>query len=236
MAGLAAAEVAVRAPDGSRYATHPLETDRVTVGRLPDVNDISLEPDPDRLVTRQEHFSFQQVGTDWLVVDAGSMNGTFLRRDGELQRVAGTAALVDGDVVLVIGAVRGTTVLSYWEFEFGDRARTRPVNVADVAGRLSYDLEAAQLYVVVGERQHAVPLRRQAHQLVRFMAVQNLEAGKAVLCSHDDLMTAVWGDEPLHTREELNRLFWEIRTKLQLYGLEHLVESVRGLGYRIRTN
>jgi DNA-binding winged helix-turn-helix (wHTH) protein len=48
-------------------------------------------------------------------------------------------------------------------------------------------------------------------------------------------MHAVWGDEPMHSREELAKLVWELRKKLEPFGGEHLIENVRRLGYRMRT-
>jgi DNA-binding response OmpR family regulator len=48
-------------------------------------------------------------------------------------------------------------------------------------------------------------------------------------------MRAVWADEPMHTREELAKLVWELRKKLEPFGAEHLIENERGLGYRLRT-
>jgi DNA-binding winged helix-turn-helix (wHTH) protein len=68
------------------------------------------------------------------------------------------------------------------------------------------------------------------------MADQNAEAGGTpVLCEHDELMRAVWGDEPMHTRLELARLVWELRRELRRFGAEDLVESERGRGYRLGT-
>src|SRR5712691_10552880 len=94
-----AAEVVVSGPDGAVLADVPLSGGRVTVGRLPEANDIALQPDPELLVTRAGHFALQRVGEQWFVVDGGSVNGTFLRRDGALQRVTERTALHDGDVV-----------------------------------------------------------------------------------------------------------------------------------------
>jgi DNA-binding response OmpR family regulator len=48
-------------------------------------------------------------------------------------------------------------------------------------------------------------------------------------------MHAVWADEPLHSREELAKLVWELRKKLEPFGAEHLIENERRLGYRLRT-
>jgi DNA-binding winged helix-turn-helix (wHTH) protein len=67
------------------------------------------------------------------------------------------------------------------------------------------------------------------------MAERNAGAGAAVLCTHEELMAAVWRDEPLHTREELAKLVWELRRTLEPFGAAHLLENERGLGYRLRT-
>ncbi len=59
--------------------------------------------------------------------------------------------------------------------------------------------------------------------------------GEPALCSHDELMHAVWDDEPMHTREELAKLVWELRRRLEPYAAAHLIENERGRGYRLRT-
>ena len=80
-----------------------------------------------------------------------------------------------------------------------------------------------------GER-HEIPIRAQAHRLVRSMAER-----APALCTHDELMQAVWADEPMHSREELAKLVWELRKKLEPFGAEQLIENERRLGYRMRT-
>jgi DNA-binding winged helix-turn-helix (wHTH) protein len=68
------------------------------------------------------------------------------------------------------------------------------------------------------------------------MVERNAAAGGSpVLCTHEELMQAVWADEPMHTREELAKLVWELRKKLEPFGAEHLIENERRLGYRLRT-
>ncbi len=59
--------------------------------------------------------------------------------------------------------------------------------------------------------------------------------GSPALCTHDELMQAVWADEPMHTRVELTKLVWELRKKLEPFNAEHLIENERRLGYRMRT-
>src|SRR5215210_3655291 len=98
------AEVVVVGPDGARLGTVMLSGRHVTVGRLPGANEIVLQPDPDRLVTRIAHCTLERDGARWFVVDGGSVNGTFLRRQGVLQRVTDRTALHDGDGICVLAS------------------------------------------------------------------------------------------------------------------------------------
>jgi DNA-binding winged helix-turn-helix (wHTH) protein len=240
-----AAQVVVRAADGSVLTAVPLSGARVTVGRLPDANDIALQPDPERLVTRAAHCSFEREGSHWFIADGGSVNGTLLRRTGEVTRVAGRVELQDGDVVCVLASIGGGDERRYFELAFQatpDSQATRAVPIdravisAQAAGCLTYDSREARLVLVHGDERTEIQVRAQAHRLVRYMAERNTEAGGApALCTHDELMQAVWGDEPMHTRTELARLVWELRRKLEPFGASHLIESERRRGYRLRT-
>jgi hypothetical protein len=210
---------------------------RVTVGRLPDVNDIALQPDPELLVTRAGHFAFEREGSQWFVVDGGGVNGTFIRRGGTLQPVIGRSPLQDGDVVCVLASVAEPGGRRYFELAFhstADSQATRAV-LADEPACLSYDADEARLVLVRGGARHELQIRAQAHRLVRYMVERNASIRGAVLCTHEELMHAVWADEPMHTREELAKLFWELRKKLEPFGAERLVENERGRGYRLHT-
>jgi FHA domain-containing protein len=235
-----AAALVVRGPDGSTIADVPLTGPRITVGRLPEANDVALQPDPQQLVTRAAHCTFEREGSRWVVVDGGSVNGTFLKRGGELQRIQDRAALHDGDVVCVLASAGQSGQRRYFELAFhtsADSQATRAVPlVLQSEDCLSYDTDEARLVLVRGGERHELEIRAQAHKLVRYMAERNAAGGGALaLCTHDELMHAVWGDEPMHSREELAKLVWELRKKLEPYGAEHLIENVRRLGYRMRT-
>jgi hypothetical protein len=233
-----AAEVVVSGPGVARRAV-PLTGDRATVGRLPDANDIALEPDPERLVTRVAHCTFEREGNRWFIVDGGSVNGTFVRRGRDRRRVDKRTALRDGDVVAVLASAPDGGERRYFELAFhavGDSQATRAVSFAPVGDCLRYYADAARLVLVRGEEEHEIPIRAQAHRLVRHMVERNVAAGGSpVLCTHEELMHAVWDDEPMHTREELAKLVWELRKKLEPFGAEQLIENERRLGYRMRT-
>jgi DNA-binding winged helix-turn-helix (wHTH) protein len=236
-----AAQVVVFGPDSGTIDSVELSGQRVTVGRLPDANDIALQPDPEQLVTRANHCMFERDGSRWFVVDGGSVNGTFLRQGGELGRVSERAALQDGDVVCVLASVSATGERRYFELAFhatADSQATRAVPFARpvAAACLTYDPAQARLTLVQDGERHEIQIRAQAHRLVRYMVERNAASGGApTLCTHEELMHAVWADEPMHSREELAKLVWELRKKLEPFEAEHLIENERRLGYRLRT-
>jgi hypothetical protein len=235
------AEVLVLRPGGDEPVKLELAGDRVTVGRLPEVNDVALQPDPQLLVTRAAHCTLERAGARWFVVDGGSVNGTFIRRKSGLERVVERTALHDGDVICVLASIAETGERSYFELAFNateDSQATRAAVGATPlpAECLSYDANEARLLLVRNDERHEIPIRAQAHRLVRYMSERNAGGGGSpALCTHDELMHAVWADEPMHTREELAKLMWELRRKLEPFQAEHLIENERRLGYRLRT-
>jgi hypothetical protein len=234
MESRSAANVTVSAPDGAISRRLDLSGDRVTVGRLPELNDISLEPDPEHLVTRAAHCTFERSGSSWSIADGGSVNGTFVRRGGELKRVEGRLPLRDGDVVCILGSMDHQEGARYFELEYetsADSQATRAVQEPDAADEcLSYDPDEARLVLVTRGERHELHIRAQAHKLVAYMAERS-----PALCTHAELMNAIWGDEPMHSREELAKIVWELRKELEPYDAGHLIENERGLGYRLRT-
>jgi hypothetical protein len=234
-------QVVVRRPGGEQPVKVEVSGDRVTVGRLPNVNDIALEPDPQLLVTRAAHCTLERAGTRWFVVDGGSVNGTFLRRGSGLERVTERTALHDGDVICVLASIAETGERTYFELAFhatedSEATRAAAGPAPSPAECLSYEANEARLIFQRAGERHEIPIRAQAHRLVRYMAERNVAAGGApALCTHDELMHAVWADEPMHSREELAKLVWELRKKLEPFQAEHLIENERRLGYRMRT-
>jgi DNA-binding response OmpR family regulator len=235
-------EIAVSGPDGAPLATIQPASMRVTVGRLHDANDIVLEPDPELLVSRVAHCALEADGARWFVVDGGSVNGTFLRRTGALRQVAGRTQLREGDVVCILGSTQDGEH-RYFELAVGAldedsqatrAAGTRPEPTEETC--LEYDAAQARLTLVQHDERVEISIRAQAHRLLGYMDSRNRASGSAAaLCTHDELMEAIWAGEPLHNRMELAKIVWELRKKLEPYGAEHLIENERGLGYRLRT-
>lgn len=234
----------VRAPDGAPYRTFALEAPEVAIGRAADaagdvVAHLTL-PDPAGFVSRVHCLVVAERG-QWWVVDNGSRNGTFVRREGREVRVDERARLVHGDTICVVGDVAGGRSPRYWELRFVDPETTRVAAVAagpsPHGSTLRYSFEEAKLYVDVGGRSDPVPLRPHEHRLVRHMAARNAEAGGApVLCTYDELIDAVWGaTTPEHRHDEVNALVFHLRRKLARFTDEPLIENERTLGYRLLT-
>src|ERR671930_466072 len=140
-----AAEIAVFGPDGAPLETVELSGGRVTVGRLPGINDVALQPDPELLVT-----------------------GTYLRRAGTLQRVEGRAALHDGDVVCVLASIADSREQRFFELAFHaseDSQATRAALVREATPPrpatecLSYDSHVARLVLVQNGERHELQIR-----------------------------------------------------------------------------
>ncbi len=55
------------------------------------------------------------------------------------------------------------------------------------------------------------------------------------MCTYDELIEAVWGDEPGHTETEVNHLVWSLRKKIELDKEPKFLQTVSGLGYRLET-
>ena len=239
------AAVVVRSPDGETLRSVELSGERATVGRLPEANDIALDPDPQLLVTRAAHCTIEREGETWFIVDGGSVNGTFLCRDGALERVRARTALRDGDVVCILASVTDADERRFFELAFhagrdSQATRLAPLPAtrtsSSIEDCLGYDTREARIVLVRGGESHEIHVRAQAHRLVRYMAARN-EAigGSPALCTHEELIEAVWAGEPMHTREELAKLVWELRRKLEPFGAAHLLENERRRGYRLQT-
>lgn len=226
----------ISGPDGQSL-TVPLSQDRTTIGRLGEFNDVALEPDPQQLVTRQVHCVIERDGGVWWVLDNGSVNGTFVKRGDGIEMVQGRAPLTDGDVVRVLGRLTDSGDPVYWNLAFVDPLKTQPAGAVRRRACLEYDWLEAKLLLVDGAKRVPITLRPQEHKLVRYMAQRNASNGKVpVLCTHQELIAAVWGERTHHASDDLNHLVWEIRKKVP-GGDEapKFLEAERSMGYRLRT-
>ena len=227
--------LAAQGPSGQHFRVD-LTKDRITIGRLELYNDVALEPDPQHLITRKAHCILERDAAGWWVIDNGSLNRTFLRRESAIEMVLGRAGLQDGDSVLILGELTGSGHPCYWEFTFRDPMGTRPITPLAVAAYLEYGWIQAKLFLVSGSKRQEIPdLRPQEHKLIRYMDQRNrANTNVPVMCTSEELLAAVWGEESPMAETELAHLVWELRQKLEPNPKKpRFLETVRGLGYRL---
>lgn len=227
----------VRGPDGQHFRVE-LTKDRITIGRFAAYNDIGLEPDPQQLITRKVHCFVERDNEGWWIVHNGSMNPTFIRRHADREMVHGRALLGEGESILLVGKlVEGGDPL-YWELTFSDPLGTKPTGYQPPPVTLEYDWLQAKLFRVDGRVRQEIPdLRPQEHKLIRYMDQRNRANDNVpVMCTYEELLAALWGEEAHHTENDINHLVWELRKKLDPDPKEpKFLETVRGLGYRLVT-
>ncbi|MDX1415930.1 MAG: winged helix-turn-helix domain-containing protein [Candidatus Promineifilaceae bacterium] len=224
--------------DGEPTTVH-ITSERVTIGRYPEHNDIALQPDPQHLVTRVHHCSVERIDGIWWVVDNGSVNKTFLRKGAATEVVMGKAVLSDQDTILILGRLSDVSEPAYWEITFYDPMRTQAADVVSRLAFLEYDWVQAKLLRFDGRsRMEIKGLRPQEQKLIRYMDQRNRRNGFVpVMCTYDELIEAVWDEDAYgHTEADINRLVWELRKKLEIDAKDpQFLQTVRGLGYRLVT-
>ena len=228
----------ITGPNGQHFVAR-LSGERLTIGRLPQFADVALQPDPQRLVSKM-HCLIEQAGGGWWLVDNGSTNGTYLQRGETRERVRGRIRLFDGDIVSILAQLPDSTdpTPRYWEMIFRDPIQTVQLRVP-TGSSLDYDWIQARLFRIDGGRRVEINnLRPQEHKLIRYMLERNRANGNvATLCEYEELISAIWGDEPGHTTQEVTGLVSELRTKLEIDSKKpQFLKTVRGLGYRLHAD
>lgn len=227
----------VSGPDGQELAVEVAQ-ERFTIGRLPEFNDLALQPDDQQLVTRKAHCIVERDAGGWWVVDNASVNRTFLKRGPSTEAVEGRLALAEGDIIRILGRLTEAGEPVYWELTFRDPERTRPVMGLPRPACLEYDWLQAKLFRIEGPKREEIrALRPQEHKLIRYMDQRNRSNDNVpVMCTYEELVTAVWGEEAYHTQDELNHLVWELRQKIEMDPKEpRFLQTERGLGCRLET-
>jgi Transcriptional regulatory protein, C terminal len=167
------------------------------------------------------------------------VNRTFVRRGETVEVVFGRALLTDDDSIRILGKLTETGNPLYWELTFSDPLGTRPAAQVPHLAYLEYDWIQARLFRVDGpSRQEIQDLRPQEHKLIRYMDQRNRANGNVpVMCTYEELLAAIWGEEHYHTETEVNHLVWELRQKLGPSPKDpQFLETLRGLGYRLVTH
>jgi hypothetical protein len=227
----------ITSPEREQFRAE-LRTDRVAIGRSDLFNDIALEPDPQQLITRKVHCVLEREPDGWWVAHNGGVNPTYVRRDSEVQIVEGRARVREGESIHLLGKLAETGELLYWELTLHDPMATKPASQALRLAWLEYDWIAARLFRSDGlEQQEIRDLPPQEHKLIRYMTRCNQANGEVtVCCPFEDLIVAIWGEASDRTETDLASLIYHLRKRLEPDPrTPRLIETVRGLGYRLVT-
>lgn len=224
----------IRGPAGQKFQV-VLDKERMTIGRYKEWSDIGLEPDPEHFISRV-HCILERYQGKWRVIDQGSENKSLIRRGRRTQVVSESMPLADGDTILILGKLLKDGSAGYWKLTFSDPAATQSVPSAPIVAYLEYDWIAAKLYRVANRhREEIEKLPPQEHKLIRYMVrLAEQHQYQPVLCSYDEMIEALWGDEIGHKPDEINHLIHGLRKKIELDGRNpRFLETVSGLGYRL---
>jgi DNA-binding winged helix-turn-helix (wHTH) protein len=109
------------------------------------------------------------------------------------------------------------------------------LGVISTASFWVYDPVEDRLFRDGRDGREEVPLSPQQHRLVAHMAERNRAGGgKSVLCEREELIAAVWGDEPGHGPQDLAYLVHQLRGRLAADPTRPaLIVNERGRGYRL---
>lgn len=229
----------IKGPKIKKYKVDIIN-DRIIIGRLADFNDIALQPDPQKLVTRNMHCSIElRKGIFWLI-DNASKNGTFLKRGDVMKRVHGEEKLENRDLILILAEVNSDETTKYWEINFVDPHATEDAMVSKPEQHIEYDWIQAKLFLMNGlSRKEIKGLSPQEHSLIRYLDQRNKNNGNIpVMCTYDELIIAIWDEySEIHSKNDVNRLVWGLRKKIETNSQNpKFLHNIRGMGYRFVTN
>ena len=214
-----------------------ISNEKLLIGRLPDINDIALQPDPQSLVTRHMHCFIEiRNSTGWLM-DNASKNGTFLIRNNMMQRISGEIKLQDNDCIMILGELNENEDPKYWQLTYIDPLATK--DIVNEQATIIYDWIQAKLIINRKGKQEVInSLTPLEHKLLRYMDQKNKQNNNVpVMCTYDELISAIWDDIYSHTPNDVNHIVASLRKKIEK---DHknpvFLTNIRGLGYRFITN
>lgn len=220
-------------PDGEAILTMFLEAQPLRIGRDPH-NDIVLDPDPHRLVSR-EHCVIERVGQRWCVRDLDSRNHVFIERAGQQARID-QAELLHGDAVCVKADPATARSPRYWRLAFSDPGQTQ---FAQAVSWLQYYPESGTVWLLGGlQLPRRVDAAPKARRMLLFMLnrYRELDApSDGVVASLAELKAVLWpedADPQRRADSAVANVAWELRPALGDED-QRLLQTVRDEGYRL---
>ncbi len=223
-------------PKGTEKCFYLSQKRRYTLGRLSE-NDLTLD-DPQKKISRY-HCAIEWDKGYWWVIDEGSANGTFVRHEDQNTeidvRCQDRIKLQQGDIILILGQLSQQNEPIFWQLTFNDPEQTRPVPQFYPVTILEYSLPQQRLWRVNVTQREEISLTTQEQKLIHYMAQRNYEhQQQEVVCQHQELIEAIWGDSFGHISNEITRLVWGLRNKIETdSGEPRFLQTVRGQGYRL---
>lgn len=219
------------------HTNFTISNEKLLIGRLPDINDIALQPDPQSLVTRHMHCFIEiRNNTGWLM-DNASKNGTFLKRNNLMQKISGEIKLQDNDCIMILGELNENEEPKYWQLTYIDPLATKDIIKGQTT--IVYDWIQAKLIINRDGKQEVInSLTPLEHKLLRYMDQKNKQNNNVpVMCTYDELISAVWDEIYSHTPNDVNHIVAALRKKIEKdYKNPLFLTNIRGLGYRFITN
>jgi hypothetical protein len=207
----------------------------ISIGRQNN-NHIVL-PDPPKKISRH-HCSIQYKKNRWWIVDEGSSNGTFLKREIDQPEIdvrsEDAIALRSGDYILILGELSSSEQPIFWRLEFIDPGETSQVYSLQTIYSIEYSLKQQTLFRNIARRQDTVSLAEQERFLIDYMSRKNYRNNNQIaICEYDELIQAIWQDDSFgRDRTNINHLVWRLRDKIELdSGEPQFLKTVRGRGY-----
>lgn len=206
----------------------------VTIGRSSE-NDIVF-PDPAKKISRQ-HCDLEGAAGCWWVVDSSSSNGTFVQRNGsgtEIDvRKNGRIRLADGNVILILSQWIEPDGPVFWRLTFRDNNETEKIRDFQPPAQLEYSLSQEKLFRITDWEREEITLRPLERALIYYIAKRNQANNQQpVVCSYKELTEAAWGEPFGHNNNEVTRLVWGIRNKVESdSGESKFLQTVQGRGY-----
>lgn len=226
----------VQEPNGKQY-TIKLEQEILTIGRT-NGNDIVL-PNPEKTISRQ-HCVLKREANVWWVEDESSANGTFVQRcntDTKIDvRQHGRLQLNNGDFILILGKFVDGDEPVFWTLTFRDSDQTGRYLQFQPPAHLEYSLNEQKLFLVDGGKTEEIVLSRKERNLIHYMAQRNQDNDhQPVVCEYHELIQAIWGEPFGHTSNDVTRLVWAIRRKVEPdSGEPKFLKTEQGRGYSLQ--
>jgi DNA-binding winged helix-turn-helix (wHTH) protein len=154
-----------------------------------------------------------------------------------IQKISGEIKLQDNDCIMILGEINENEDPKYWQLTYIDPLATKDIIKGQAT--IVYDWIQAKLIISREGKQEIInSLTPLEHKLLRYMDQKNKQNNNVpVMCTYDELISAVWDDLYSHTPNDVNHIVAALRKKIEEdYKNPMFLTNIRGLGYRFITN